>query len=482
MKTLKITTTICLLVGLTWAAGTGAACFLVYNSQTISAHYNHLFEREVRLQDAARQMQVRFKMQVQEWKDVLLRGHDGEALRKHSQAFRDDESAVRNMAEGLKQEAPDAETRALAGEFAQAHAEMGSKYAAALAVFARANGLDPQEADQMVKGQDRAATALVDRMVESLKKRTDAGVASQKQALAAQIRTVSLILLVTFGGIAVLAALMVRRLCGSLRHTTYELQTSAEQVAAAAGQVSGASQSLAQGASEQAQSVDSTSAATEEINGLTKVNATLAQECVTTMARAQQIGRGGLAAVGQLAEAVNAMKASSVQISKILTVIDGVAFQTNILALNAAVEAARAGEAGAGFAVVADEVRSLAQRSAEASRETAGLVETNNASVEQAASRLEAVRDSLKQSAGIRGEVERIAARLTESSDQQAAHVQSIIGAMAEIHQVTQQSAANSEQNAAAAEELSAQSQTLTSILGRLSEIVDGGKSRLVAR
>lgn len=474
MTGMKITTTIWLLLGLTWAVGTGSACFLVYNSQRIVAKYDSLFAREVSLQDAARQMQVKFKTPVQEWKDILLRGHDPEALRKYAQAFRENESTVNDMAEGLKRNAPDSGIRALAEEFARAHTEMGKKYNAALQAFTQANGLNTTVVDEMVKGQDRAPAALVDKIVDLLRQRTVAEVTVQKKAQAAQFWALSIVLLVAFAVIAFVSALWVRRLSAVLRQTTYELRDSAVQVASAAGQVSSSSQSLAQGASEQASSLDSTSSAAAEITELTKLNASLAQECVTTMVRAQEIGRGGLGALTQLTEQVNAMKASSQKISKILTVIDGVAFQTNILALNAAVEAARAGEAGAGFAVVADEVRSLAQRSAQASRETAELVDGNSSIVQEAAAKLDAVRESLKQSAGIRAAVESVADRLAESSDQQSSHIQSMVGAIAELHQVTQQSAASSEENAAAAEELSAQSETMKDTLARLTAMVDG--------
>src|SRR5579859_4094415 len=165
MKNIKLAVKIWLLIGLTWGIGTFAAIFLMYRSQRILQDYEDLFQREVRLQDSARQMQVRFKIQVQDWKDILLRGHDPEALRKYTAAFHDEGNAVRQLAELLCRDLPDPQLRSLADEFARSHAELGRKCTAGLESFGRAKGQNARNVDAMVKGQDRQPTALIDKLV-----------------------------------------------------------------------------------------------------------------------------------------------------------------------------------------------------------------------------------------------------------------------------------------------------------------------------
>jgi methyl-accepting chemotaxis protein/methyl-accepting chemotaxis protein-1 (serine sensor receptor) len=474
MKRVKITTTIWLLVGLTWAVGTGAACFLMHNSQTIAANYDSLFDREVRMQDSARQMQVKFKIQVQEWKDILLRGYDPEALQKYAQAFREDERAVREMAEALKRDAPDPQIRALAEEFAQAHADMGNKYTPALEAFTQAKGLNAADVDKMVKGQDRAPTALVDKIVELLRQRTGAEVSSQKQALAAQFWTVSIVLLVAFGGIAVWSFVAVRGLSGILRQTTYELRESAEQVASAAGQVASSSQALAQGSSEQAASLEETSASTEEINSMATRNSDNSRSAAGLVTQSQQKFTETNQALGQMVAAMDEINTESCKISKIIKVIDEIAFQTNILALNAAVEAARAGEAGMGFAVVADEVRNLAQRSAQAAKGTSALIEESIVKSNHGKAKVDQVATAIRSITEESVQVKTLVDEVNLGSQEQARGIGQIGKAIVEMQKVTQGTAASAEESAAAAEELSAQSETLKDIVGRLAAMVDG--------
>jgi methyl-accepting chemotaxis protein/methyl-accepting chemotaxis protein-1 (serine sensor receptor) len=224
-----------------------------------------------------------------------------------------------------------------------------------------------------------------------LEKQSASKFATEAISTVAPARYISILMILISLGVGIVVVVIVRNINRTLSESIAELRDGADQVANAASQVSSSSQSLAQGASEQAASLEETSASSEEINSMARKNTDNSHSTAELLAQSQN---KVLLANHQLTEMVTSMNGiteSSGKISKIIKVIDEIAFQTNILALNAAVEAARAGEAGMGFAVVADEVRSLAQRSAQAAKDTATLIEDSIAKSNEGKSKVDQV-------------------------------------------------------------------------------------------
>ena len=264
----------------------------------------------------------------------------------------------------------------------------------------------------------------------------------------------------------------LRKMTSNLRSVVEQLNEIAAQTADAAGQVSASSQTQAQGASEQAASLEETSAATEEINSTASQNKDHSRQAAESMARVRPKLDESDRALDQMVETIQGIHAASQAVSKVIKVIDGIAFQTNILALNAAVEAARAGETGAGFSVVADEVRTLALRSAEAARETSELIEQSIHRSADGKEKVGTVAGIIRAIHEETSSAERLVQEVSQASQEQAHGVEQIARSLSEMQQVTQQSAAGAEESAASAAELVAQSQALGTVVQRLTVLV----------
>jgi methyl-accepting chemotaxis protein len=239
------------------------------------------------------------------------------------------------------------------------------------------------------------------------------------------------------------------------------------QIEAGSGQIASASQDLSEGAARQAANLEEISSSLEEITSMTTQNAENAKQAATLSEDSQTSADRGQKEMNQMSDAMNEINQSSTEISKIIKVIDEIAFQTNLLALNAAVEAARAGEAGKGFAVVAEEVRNLAQRSAEAAKNTSAMIEESSKRAANGVQIAGRVGEALEEIVTSTNKVNTLLGEIASASQEQADGVGQINKGVSELDKVTQQNAGNSEELASAAEETSAQVTSLRDLVGQ---------------
>ncbi len=242
---------------------------------------------------------------------------------------------------------------------------------------------------------------------------------------------------------------------------------STEQVSASSSQIADAAQSLSQGATEQASAVEELSASIEEVLGQTVANSKNANAALTSVNESSRLMGDTVAYMEQMQNAMSSIASSSEEISKIIKVIDDIAFQTNILALNAAVEAARAGQHGKGFAVVADEVRNLASKSAQAAKETSALIQQSLGHVHRGSEIVEKTSSSIDQVATSAQRIQTLVEGIDLASQQQESAISQINTGIEQVSQVVQQNSATAEESAASSQELSAQAQMLKGLVAR---------------
>ena len=314
-------------------------------------------------------------------------------------------------------------------------------------------------------------------MKEAIDMQNESNATEAASASASNQRTIIIIIILgSFTIVAgiVIAVFITRSITGPVKNIVLNLTEGAQQVASASGQLSATSQQLAEGNAEQASSIEETSSTLEESASMVRQNSENTRQAAVLAAQTKASSDKGNNDMHEMMNSMSEIKKSSDQIAKIIKVIDDIAFQTNILALNAAVEAARAGDAGMGFAVVAEEVRNLAQRSAQAAKDTAAIIESNITLSENGVSVAKKVGESLAEITVQAKKVNELMDEIAAASQEQSQGISQINKAITQMEAVTQQNAANAEESASASEELNAQAGNLREIVQQLVVLVDG--------
>jgi methyl-accepting chemotaxis protein len=499
---LKLPLSFALALTLLFAAG----LFGIYRlNLAIGSFQNDVLHHVAGLKKGA-EISAHFGTAIQEWKNVLLRGKDPKDMEKYWDAHSKEMNEVARLVQELDQTVDDksplqAHVTLLATELKSAQ----EGYRQAFEAY-KAAGNDFSAGDKAAKGKDRAAAESLQKLREELSN-AEKGATADAIAEATAATRIALIVMVLVSVVSMAGALWLARriiapiaeavglsekvargdltmpiqatttdeigvllaslqtMQSSLSKLVVNVRRGSEGVATASAEIAHGNNDLSARTEQQASALEQTAASMEELGTTVKQNAESARHANQLAQSASTIAVDGGNVVSQVVETMRDINASSRKISDIISVIDGIAFQTNILALNAAVEAARAGEQGRGFAVVASEVRSLAGRSADAAKEIKSLinasverVEHGSTLVDKAGVTMTEVVSSIKRVTDIMGEI-------SAASTEQSNGVAQVGEAVTHMDQATQQNAALVEQMAAAASSLKSQAQELVHLV-----------------
>jgi methyl-accepting chemotaxis protein len=443
-----------------------------------------LTDAELEMMNVVRDCRIVF-LRLQTLQQQFINTGDGQFVAQYEQVAKEDAktdlSALRQFSIALNNTNFTAASRDISaslGEFVAATSHL-------LELGGRERQLEAQleTTGENILDAARREVAAADQKVAAFKANAEQADQHMQQARTSATATkqsaATIIIILLVAGMAVciaMSVLVINSINVALRDLIARLRGSVNQTVKAARQVSQAGQSLAEGASAQADSLQQTSASLEALSHMTQHNADHAQRSNELASEARAAADQGAEDVRVMDSAMAALKASNSDISKIIRTIDEIAFQTNILALNAAVEAARAGEAGMGFAVVADEVRNLAQRSAQAAKETAVKIEGALHNSVQGVEISAKVAEVLREIAGKTHQVNELAAQVATASREQIQGIQQINQAVGQVDRVTQSNAANSEESSSWADELTAQAEVMRHAVNDLMILTGGAE------
>lgn len=379
------------------------------------------------------------------------------------------------LLEKLQSAASTRKGREIVNQFKQAGDDTFARMdeAMALAVANKNDEARNMILSKVVPHQDRMLTLLdkIGQLQQYMAKQTGERVTSSSAS--------GFVLLVALGASGVvlgifLAFFISRGITKPVNRVVNRLMSSSMKIIAASSQVSSASETLAEGASKQASSIEETSSSLEEMSSMTKRNADHASQADQLRRANRETLTHAMGSMEKLTISMADISKASEETSKIIKTIDEIAFQTNLLALNAAVEAARAGEAGAGFAVVADEVRNLAMRAAEASKNTAALIEGTIKKIKEGADLVSVTNDGFREVAANAVESGELIGEISAASREQAQGIAQINIAVSRMDEVVQSNAGNAEEIAAASGEMNGQAGQLKELVTDLVMLVGG--------
>lgn len=373
-----------------------------------------------------------------------------------------------------------ADIRAAVQEMDENHAAFQEKVTEVMAAH-RAMMTASEQAEAAMTRLDDSGTEAASKL-DSVEEEAGGEMATAK-SLGVRAVSTSVTMMIVTAAVALVMGLLLgvilsRSISRPINAIIKSMTEGSNQVAAASGQVAQSSQAMAEGASEQASSLEETSASLEQLTSMTKQNATNAGQAKNLATNANTSADKGAQAMTKMSQAIDDIKKSADATAKIVKTIDEIAFQTNLLALNAAVEAARAGDAGKGFAVVAEEVRNLAQRSAEAAKNTAAIIEDSVKKAENGVQISREVGEALEEISETTRKVDALVGEISSASNEQAQGIEQINTAVAQMDHVTQSNAASSEESASASEELSAQAEEMNRTVQQLAAVVGGASAR----